>query len=444
MQLTLRGLGLLAVTAIFLAGATFGSGLLWLALGWLILCGGLLLADWQLSPGPGNWQVSRGHDERLSLAGWNRIELRVHLRGSPRPVRVWLRDEPPPPFAVSDRTDGPEQRILQAVAQPGVPLQLAYYLRPPRRGDYRFGDLHLRWESVLGLLRRQASFPAAAPVKVYPNLVDVKKYDLLLRKSRLWEMGLRPVRLRGQGTDFERLREYQPDDEYRRINWKATARRGTPITAEFETERAQNLAALIDVGRMMRSPVGDVAKMDYAINAVLLLAYVAVQKGDRMGALTFADDVQAWLRPRTGKAHFYRMLELLYKVQGQPVEPDFPRAFGYFASRQRRRSLVLVFSDLTGSVSNEALVSGLLRLRRQHLPLLVTMRDPTVETFARQPLADVTGLYRRSVAETLLRERALALEKLRSRGVLTLDVPADELSVALIERYLQIKARMLI
>ena len=439
MQLTVRGLLLLAATALFFAAATFAGWLAWLGLAWLIGSCALLLADWQLTPGPQDWTVARSHDARLSLAAWNRIELRVQLDAGSRPLPVWLRDETPPSFRIAD-----EQRILPGTVQPHEPEHWVYYLYPPRRGDYRFGDLHLRWESVLGLLRRQATFPAGADVKVYPNLADVKKYDLLLRKNRLWEMGLRSVRVRGRGTDFTRLREYQPDDEYRHINWKATARRGRPISTEFETERAQNLVALIDVGRMMRSPVGDVAKMDYAINAVLLLAYVAVQKSDRMGALTFADDAQAWLRPRTGKAQFYRMLELLYNVQGQPVEPDFARAFGHFTSRQRRYSLALVFSDLTGSVSNEALVAGLLRLRRQHLPLLVTMRDPTVEAFARQPAADVTGLYRRTVSETLLRERELALEALRSRGVLTLDVPADRLSVALIERYLQIKARTLL
>src|SRR5262249_42806038 len=151
--------------------------------------------------------------------------------------------------------------------------------RPPRRGDYQFGNLHLRWNSILGLLRRQATFPAVAPVKVYPNLVDVKKYDLLLRKNRLWELGLRTTRIFGSGTEFERLRDYLPDDEYRRVNWKATARRGKPISVEYETERSQNIMALLDIGRMMRSPVGDVAKLDYAINAVLLLAFVAAQKG---------------------------------------------------------------------------------------------------------------------------------------------------------------------
>jgi uncharacterized protein (DUF58 family) len=439
MQLTVRGLLLLAATALFLAAGAFTGWLAWLGLAWLIASAALLLTDWQLSPRPQDWSVERSHDERFSLAAWNRIELRVQLDGAGRELPVWLRDETPPLFRIAE-----EQRVLRGTVEPGEGAGWVYYLHPPRRGDYRFGDLHLRWESVLGLLRRQTTIAAGADVKVYPNLADVKKYDLLLRKNRLWEMGLRTVRVRGRGTEFTRLREYQPDDEYRYINWKATAKRGSPISTEFETERAQNLVALLDVGRMMRSPVGDVAKMDYAINAVLLLAYVAVQKGDRMGVLTFADDVQSWLQPRTDKAQFYRMLELLYNVQGQPVEPDFTGAFGYFAAHQRRHSLALVFSDLTGSVSNEALVAGLLRLRRQHLPLLVTMRDPTVEAFARQRVADVTGLYRRTVSETLLQERALALESLRSRGVLTLDVPADELSVALIERYLQIKARTLL
>lgn len=439
MQLTPRGLLLFSITALLLLAATGAPFFLWLAGGWFVLAVALLLADWQLTPPPAAWELTRSHDERLSLAAWNRVAVTVRLRYGLRPLPIWLRDDTPPTFAISD-----EQRILAGTVAPREETTLVYYLHPPRRGDYAFGDLHLRWGSVLGLLRRQAPFPAAGPVKVYPNLVDVKKYDLLLRKNRLWELGLRNTRLLGAGSEFERMREYQPDDEYRKINWKATARRGKPITMEYETERSQNLVALLDVGRLMRSPVGDVAKMDYAINAVLLLAYVATQKSDRVGVMTFADEVQSWLAPRTGKGQFQRMLELLYAVQGQPVEPDYTAAFGYLASRQSRRSLVLAFSDLTGSVAADALVAGMLRLRRSHLPLLVTMRDPTVEEMARQPVADGATLHQRSVAEALLRERELRLEQLHRYGVLTLDVPADELSVALIDKYLEIKARMLI
>ena len=439
MQLTTRSLLLLSATALWIAAATFAAFFLWIALIWIVLVLALLIADWQLTPASDAWELRRSHDDRLSLAVWNAVEVQVRLRRGLRPLQIWLRDDPPPTFGIEEG-----DRVLAGTAMPGETLTLGYQLRPPRRGDYDFGDLYLRWASVLGLLRRQARFAAAEQVKVYPNLVDVRRYDLLLRKNRLWELGVRNVRLRGPGTEFERLREYQPDDEYRRINWKATARRGTPITMEYQTERSQNLVALLDVGRLMRSPVGDVAKMDYAINAVLLLAYVAGQKGDRIGAMTFASEVQHWLAPRTGKAQFHRMLELLYKVQGQPVEPDYAQAFAYFAAKQNRRSLVLVFTDLTGSVSYEMLVAQMIRLRRTHLPLLVTMRDPTVEAMARQPVEDTISLYRRTVAETLLRERDLVLERLRNQGVLTLDVPADELSIALINRYLEIKARELI
>jgi len=439
MQLTARTLLLLLLTVPLLAAASYASLFLWLALIWFVLIVALLLADWRLTPNAAAWGLARSHDDRLSLATQNWIQISVRLRLGGRPLQVWLRDDPPIIFALT-----PQQQILTGWVTPGQVQQFSYQVRPPRRGDYRFGDLYLRWESMLGLLCRQACFPAAEPVKVYPNLVDVKKYDLLLRKNRLWELGLRTTRILGSGTEFERLRDYLPDDEYRRINWKATARRNKPISVEYEAERSQNIIALLDVGRMMRSPVGDVAKLDYAINAVLLLAFVAAQKGDKLGLLVFSDSVQTWLSPRGGKGQFHRMLEQLYAVEGQPVEPDYQAAFGYLAAKQNKRSLVLVFTDLTGSISTETLVAQMSRLSSRHLPLLVTVRDPTVQRLATQPVVDSTSLYQRTVAEQVLDERRLHLEQLQQRGVLTLDVTADELSMAVINRYLALKARVLL
>lgn len=436
MQPTSRTLLLLLLTAIPLALSGVWLGFAWIAVGWLLVVAALLLADWRLTPDANAWSLLRRHDDRLSLDAWNRVSVEVELSHSLRALPVWLRDEPPAIFTISDA-----DRLLTSTMMPGRAEVLTYDVRPPRRGDYQFGDLYLRWGSVLGLLRRQARFPATESVKVYPNLVDVKKYDLLLRENRLWELGLRNTRMIGTGTEFERLRDYQPDDEYRRINWKATARRGKPISVEYETERSQNLIAMLDIGRMMRSPVGDVARLDYSINAVLLLAFVAARKGDRMGMLTFADSVQSWLSPRAGKAQFHRMLELLYAVQSQPIEPNYNAAFSYFAAKQNKRSLVLVFTDLTDSLGVESLIAQMSRLRYRHLPLLVTISDPAVQRLARQPVTDSTTLYERTVAEQLLDERKLTLDRLRSQGVLTLDVPADRLSVAVINRYLSLKAR---
>jgi uncharacterized protein (DUF58 family) len=435
-QLTFRTWILLMATVPLIGALALSPLGGYLALGWLLFVAALLLADWRLTPQPADWTVKRIHEARLSLAAQNQITIIILLRRGTWPVRLWVRDEPPPTF--QQRV---EDYLLPATVIPQKEMHLYYELYPPRRGDYRFGDLHLRWESLLGLWRKQARFPAAAPVKVYPNLVDVRKYDLLLRKNRLWELGVRNAKLRGAGTEFERLRDYLPDDEYRRINWKATARRGTPISIEYETERSQQIMVLLDVGRMMRSPVGDVAKLDYAINAVLLLAYVAAQKGDKVGLLAFADDIQSWVGPRSGKGQFHRLLEQLYAMESLAVEPDYHRAFSYFAARQHKRSLVLVFTDLTGSISADALLAQMGRLRQGHLPLLVTMRDPTVQWLAQQPVTDSATLYQRTVAEQLLDERRLALEQLTHRGVLTLDVPADQLSLAVINRYLELKAQ---
>lgn len=460
MQLTRRSFWLLLGTVIPIVLMAWTPLALWLVFFWLVLLLAALLADWRLSPRPSDWELQRRHDERLSLAVENPIRVEIRLRRGLRTLPIWLRDEPPLGFGVMSedketrRQEDTETaairhsplatRILTGNAMPGSTTTLTYSVRPPRRGDYHFGDLHLRWQTPLGLLRRQHTFAANEPVKVYPNLVDVKRYDLLLRKNRLWELGVRNTRLTGAGTDFERLRDYLPDDDYRRINWKATARRGKPISAEFQTERSQNIIALLDTGRMMRSPVGDVEKLDYAVNAVLLLAFVAAQKGDKVGLLTFADTAQTWIAPRSGKVQFQRMLEQLYAVNGQQVEPDYNRAFAWFNTQETRRSLVLVFTDLTGSVSGEALVAQMTRLRQRHLPLLVTVADPTVQKLARQPILDTATLYQRTVAEQLLEERRTTLERLRHYGVLTLDVPADELSIGVINRYLEIKAQGMI
>jgi uncharacterized protein (DUF58 family) len=260
----------------------------------------------------------------------------------------------------------------------------------------------------------------------------------------LQELGLRQARMFGEGTEFERLRDYLPDDEYRRINWKATARRHRPVTTEYQTERSQNVIAVLDIGRLMQSPVAEIAKLDYVINAALLLAYVATGKGDRVGMMTFADDVGYFLSPRQGRGQFYRMLELLYRIEAQPVEPDYRRALSYLAAKQRKRALIVIFTDLSGGTTMQTLVSHVSVLARRCLPMVVTISDPDVFAAARQHPQDSLAVYQRAVAVQLLDERRLALDSLRRQGVLTLDVPANQLSLAVINRYLQLKGKMLL
>jgi uncharacterized protein (DUF58 family) len=198
------------------------------------------------------------------------------------------------------------------------------------------------------------------------------------------------------------------------------------------------------VGRMMRSPVGDLAKVDYAINTALMLAYVAGLKGDRIGLLTFADQVGGYLAPRRGKGQFYRMLETLYAVQSQPAAPNYQRAFGYLAAKNKKRSLVVVFTDLGDVDAARELVTTMAQLWPRHLPLCVTISDPALTSVAGAPAHDSAEVYQRAVAEKLLNERQVVLETLARHGVLTLDVPAEKLTVAVINKYLELKAKTML
>lgn len=435
MALTWRGGALLGLTALVLVLATWAPVLGWVALAYFLGALGVLWADARAAGGGSRFEVSRRHDQRLSLNADNRVTVTVVERDRRRPAQFRVRDEAPDVFVIS-------QRVLAGACEPGGTWNGLYTVRPLRRGDYAFADLVLRWVSPLGLLIRQARYPAAAPVKVYPNLYDVRRYDLSLRRNRLRDVGVRPSRMLGSGNEFERLRDYQPDDEYRHINWKATARHNRPIATQYQVERSQSVIALVDTGRMMQSPVADIAKLDYVLNAVLLLGYVGAAKGDKIGTLTFADQVDTYLEPRAGRGQFYRMLESLYAVDAVPIEPNYGRAVAYLRRRHRKRALVVIFTDLSSGPALAGLARHAGRLARQSLVLVVTIADPDIAAVAAAPPADVLGVYRNVAASQTLDERRALLEALHRQGVLTLDVPADQLSLAVVNRYLDLKARM--
>jgi uncharacterized protein (DUF58 family) len=431
---TSRSLLLILLAAPIMAVGAWIPFMEWIAWGYFILVLSAMFIDWRMAGKIDQFELRREHDSKLSLGAENPIRVSLRNR-SWRGVSFTVRDEAPEKFKIETRT-------MEGRVGPRGEWEHIYHVHPLRRGDYQFGDLTLRWVGPLGLIVRQAKVDAKEPVKVYPNLLDVRRYDLLLKRNRLHEMGLRTTRQFGEGTEFERLREYLPDDEYRRINWKATARRNFPVTVEYQTERSQQVIAVLDVGRMMQSPVADIAKLDYVVNAVLLLTYVATGKGDRVGMMSFADDVQHYLSPRQGRGQFYRMLELLYAVEPQPVEPNYRKALAYLAVKQRRRALVVVFTDLTGGASLNSLVAQMAMLAKSSLPLVVTISDPDVVNASQMKPNDSLGVYQRAVANQILDERRVILDSLRQRGVLTLDVPANQLSMSVINRYLELKGRM--
>ncbi|MBI1279403.1 MAG: DUF58 domain-containing protein [Anaerolineaceae bacterium] len=419
---------------------------------------GLLLITWLDRRSAGSaeqFSLERHNDQKLSLGVANPVTLEIDSRAV-RPLTLIVRDEPPIGMAITNTS---EELKLKGVPggrlfiSPRETQNLPYHIRPVKRGDFQFGDLNLRWGGPIGLYVRQAVYKMSAPVKVYPNIYEIRRYELLVQRDQLTEMGLKNVRLRGEGTAFESLRDYTPDDPYRTINWKATARRGKPISTNYEPERSQRVVILLDVGRMMRSvirvddPDGEawnMAKVDFVINSILLLSYVASRKGDQVGLLVFADQIMQYIPPAPGNAHFQKLLEAMYALNSQPVEADYARAITYLRAKQKKRSLVILFTDLSGTRASEKLLSNMPRLAPQHVPLLVTIRDPVLDIEAAQAPTQSDALYRRAVAEQLINERRLLLDNLQRRGVLTLDVDAAHLSVDVVNRYLQLKRRSVI
>jgi uncharacterized protein (DUF58 family) len=323
-------------------------------------------------------------------------------------------------------------------------LIVEYAVRSPRRGLFTFDGVDVRIWRQGGWWLRQLRLPLVARAAVYPDVLAVRRWQLTLRRGVRLLPGQRRARPPGAATTPAGVRDYLPGDDVRRINWKATARRDSPVTTELEAEWGQQVVIALDCGRLMTAPAGHLTKLDQAINAALLLGWVAQSQGDRVGLLTFADQVHAFLAPRRGVRQIHRLNEVLYRVQASYVEPEFGEAFAYLTKQLQGRSLVVVLTDVLDAEASGELVAHSLRLGRRHRVLVVAMSDAEVLAALRRPLERSTAVYEWAAAEELLSARRRAFETLQRGGVQCLDVEAGRLSPSVLERYLELKERGLI
>ncbi len=407
-----------------------------------IVIGALAVIDYLRTPRPdAALTAERLTDDALSVAAPNDVTLRVRNATGTR-LKTMVRDEPPPEFEMTP--EALKQRQAPMTFAPFEVRALSYAVTPPARGDYQFRDVYVRLEGPLGLVVRQGRIPLAEKVSVYPNLRAVEEYQLMARKALLSRSGIRRVRVVGGGREFAALREYTPDDEYRVIDWKATARRGKVISRTYEAERSQDVLLLIDEGRLMRQEVGHTQKLDHVVNAALMLAHVVAEADDRVGLLTFSEETRAWLPPSRGRAAAVSILDALYAARAEPIESDYRGAFRFLAARWRKRSLAVLFTDLSDPESSAVLLREISMLAGMHLVVCVVVSDPLVGERARQVPEDANMVYEKAVAEEVIAERRRALNLLRKRGVFVVDAEPQQLSVELISRYLTIKSRSMI
>jgi uncharacterized protein (DUF58 family) len=375
----------------------------------------------------------------LSLGARTTLEVEVRPSAeAPPDVTALVQEDLPPEIRAAERPGA-------APVPPGVATSFRTAVVPLRRGRFALGGVHVRLAGTLGLAMRQYAFEEHAEVRVFPNLAGVSQYRLLALRGRLREAGMRHLRLRGAGTSFESLREHLPGEDIRRVDWKATARRGRLIARSYEVERSQSVVLVVDAGRLMTAEVeGGFARLEYALNAALVLAHVAVSRDDRVGALVYADRLQGFVPATRGRGALDRVTSILAAAEGRLAEPDVEGAFRHLAARGRKRSLLVVFTEVVDPDTSAALLAHVSRSAGRHLALVVTLRDRGLERAARTSPATPQDAWSMAGAEELLHARDQALAMLRRRGVSVLDVEPSGLTAAVIDRYLDLKARMLI
>ena len=426
-----RALWLLLAWLALATLAAFAPALLWvwgLAAALIALA---LLVDAGLILRSGPLEVERNVPPSVALGAWNPVGLRVHNRGRRR-VALLVYDHYPESAEVVDLP-----RDLQLA--PGGYASLEYGLYPTERGAHAFDRAELVLRSPLRLWRRRTRAGEPQGVRVYPNFRAVMKYTLLATDNRTSQLGIRKRPRRGEGLDFHQLREYRDGDSLRQIDWKVTSRLHKLISREYQDERDQQIVFLLDCGRKMHARDDELSHFDHALNAVLLLAHVALRQGDAVGLLTFSGE-RRWLTPRKGSSHLNALMNTVFDVQTSNRASDYLAAARDLVLRVRKRALVVLISNLRDEEHDE-LVPSLKLLGRSHLVLLASMQERVLGRVLEEPVRDLDAALRLSSTHRYLECRRRAHRTLGRTGVLSLDVEPQQLPIALVNGYLDIKSR---
>jgi uncharacterized protein (DUF58 family) len=450
--LTPRAIGLLLVGFVWLVPGFWDARLAYAMPAWDLLVLLCALLDGLRLPAPAELTAGRSWSNAPALDSETEIELTLENHGRTI-VECRLIDDLPPALVAEPST-------LRLTVFPRIPATLRYRVEPKERGDCETGSLYIRYRSPLGLLERWARAPLTQTVRVYPALRAGEEQQIFLARSRQIELQLRQARQRGLGRDFESLREYREGDDLRDICWTATARRGSPITRQYQSERSQPIWIVLDCGRLMRSRVaidtktfqnsGSTpahrvhSKLDHACTAAVALAQLALYSGDKVGLLAYGEGIQQRLLPARGAAHLRQLIESLAQLRAESGEANHLRATATLNRLQPRRSLILWVTDLAETAMRPEVIDGAAQLLRRHVLLFVAMAQPEVELIAQARPGSVEEMFRTAAAQEMAARRELLLARLHEQGALTLDLNPEALTSSVLNQYLNIKERAMV
>ncbi len=433
----------------------------------------LLLLDMATVAFTNPFQVHRRTERVASLAREHQVFLKIENHGRFN-RRVWITDD------VIESLDNKGGAFLEEELIPANnSLELDYKFIPLVRGAFQLEAIWLFVFSLIRLWKRELKLPEKTDIHVYPDLRQISQYELLARTQRLHQLGFRKTRRIGLDNDFERLRDYTPDDQYKFIDWKATARRNKLIVKDFQMNRSQRIIFMIDSGRMMMNQVKGLSFLDYAFNSMLMLSYIALKQGDEVGFICFSEEVRQFIVPKPGLLHMNHLIHGSFNIFPEPVESRYDQAFAHLETHCRKRSLLVLITNIIDERNSTQISEHLCKLTGKHLPLALFLKDHTLfdplnslltadkeyispvsstdallspgTTDLTRPGTDqllfgqtVKKIYRMGAAAEILNWRYKVLKELSARGTLTLDLFPENITAPLINKYLEVKARHLL
>jgi uncharacterized protein (DUF58 family) len=370
-------------------------------------------------------RLSNGDDNGVIIEVENNYGFRVHIK---------IIDELPVQFQERNW-------YREADISPGTTTIIDYKLKPLQRGEYHFGAINIYVKTPLKLVKRRYTINQHGTVKVYPSYIQMRRYQLLAATNRLQESGTQRLRKLGQSMEFEQIKEYVRGDDYRNINWKATARRGDLMVNNFTDERSQQIYCAINKGRTMKMPFEGMTLLDYAINAALVISNTALMKQDRAGLISFAENIDTFLPDDKKPTQMNLLLEQLYRQQTAFLEPDLEKLFSVIRNRITQRGLIILFTNYESFESLERELPSLKRIAHYHLLMVVFFENTELKQLVETKASTTEDIYIKTIAEKYLFEKKLIAKELQKYGIITVLTTPQKLTINSLNKYLEIKNR---
>lgn len=319
-----------------------------------------------------------------------------------------------------------------------------YQLRPVERGVYRFGAMHVYISSPLQLVARRFSFQKAKEVAVYPSFIQMKKYDFLAVSNKLTEFGFKKIRRIGHTIEFEQIKNYVKGDDYRTINWKATAKHSELMVNQYQDEKSQPILSLIDTGRVMKMPFEGLKLLDYAINSTLAFSNVALKKKDKVGMLSFNTKVSDYVMPSDKLSNLNTIMERLYGVNTRYPDADFGFLYNFLKRKVSHRSLLMLYTNFEHISALKRQLPYLQAIAKKHLLVVIFFENTELKKVTEQDTEDLQGIYHKTIAEKFDFDKGIMQKELQKHGIQSILTPPDKLSINAINKYLEIKSRGLL